>query len=156
MTATATPARGAFVILHAGERRFALPAGIVSELAPPLRLHTFPHTSPLVSGVIVRRGRIVPVYDAAPLLPGATVAAQRFYLIARRSFGAASELSAIPVDGEGELATGEMAPPATGQPDYVLGTLAVEGNPLDVIDLGALIAAQEARGNARKGGESKS
>ena len=33
----------------------------VAELAPPVRLHTFPHTTPLFAGVIVRRGRIVPV-----------------------------------------------------------------------------------------------
>jgi chemotaxis signal transduction protein len=145
MTAAETSSQGSFVILHAGERHFALPAGIVSELAPPLRLHTFPHTSPLVAGVIVRRGRIVPVYDAVPILAGGNISAQRFYLIARCSFGGASELSAIPVDGEGELATGEMTPPAAGRPGYIVGTLAIDGGSVDVLDFGALIASHSGR-----------
>ena len=46
-----------YVLLQIGERRFAMPAKNVSELAPPVRLHEFPHTTPLVAGVIVRRGR---------------------------------------------------------------------------------------------------
>ena len=36
-----------YVLLQLANRRFALPSTIVSELAPPVRLHTFPHTSPL-------------------------------------------------------------------------------------------------------------
>jgi chemotaxis signal transduction protein len=133
-----------FVLLRAGDRRFALPASAVAELAPPLQLHTFPHTSPLVAGVIVRRGRILPVYDAVPAPAGRNISAQRFFLIARCEFGAASELSAIPVDGEGELATGEMQPPPAGLPKYVVGTLAIGGESLEVLDLGALIASQSA------------
>ena len=62
--------RSSFVLLQVGDHRFALPADIVAELAPPVRLHTFPHTSPLLAGVIVRRGHIVPVYDVAPTLLG--------------------------------------------------------------------------------------
>ena len=63
--------RDSFVLLQVGDRRFALPARIVAELAPPVRLQHFPHRSPLLAGVIVRRGRIVPVYDAGPVLIGA-------------------------------------------------------------------------------------
>jgi chemotaxis signal transduction protein len=133
-----------FVLLRTGDRRFALPASVVAELAPPLQLHTFPHTSPLVAGVIVRRGRILPVYDAVPAPARGNISAQRFFLIARCEFGAASELSAIPVDGEGELATGEMQPPPAGLPKYVVGTLAIGGESLEVLDLGALIASQSA------------
>ncbi len=62
--------RKSWVLLHVGNRRFALPAESVMELAPPVRLHNFPHTSRLIAGVIVRRGRIVPVYDVAPVLCG--------------------------------------------------------------------------------------
>ena len=48
MTAVANPALTSFVLLRVGERRFAFPANIVTELAPPVRLHTFPHVSTLL------------------------------------------------------------------------------------------------------------
>src|ERR1700731_4155912 len=89
-----------FVLLQVGERRFALPSEIVVELAPPVRLHTFPHTSALVAGVIVRRGQIVPVYDVAPTLLGKDSPAHRFYLIVQRAFETSMEASAIPLNGE--------------------------------------------------------
>ena len=79
--------RKSWVLLHVGNRRFALPAESVVELAPPVRLHDFPHTSRLIAGVIVRRGRIVPVYDVAPVLCGRESSVHRFYLIAERAFG---------------------------------------------------------------------
>jgi chemotaxis signal transduction protein len=142
VSAVETSQGRSFVVLRAGDRRFALPASIVAELAPPLRLHVFPRTSPLIAGVIVRRGHIVPVYNAVPGLAGENIIAQRFFLIARREFGAESELSAIPVDGEGELATGEMEPPPPGLPKYVVGTFAVGGESIEVLDFGGLIASQ--------------
>jgi len=144
MSAGETSRGNSFVILHAGDRRFALPASIVTELAPPLRMHVFPHTTPIVSGVLLRRGRIVPVYDGIPALAGEHVSAQRFYLIAKREFGAVEELSGIPVDGDGELATGEMQPPPSGLPEYIVGTLAIGGESIEVLDFSALVAAQSA------------
>jgi len=145
MMAVTNPASTSFVLLRVGERRFAFPANIVTELAPPVRLHTFPHASPLLTGVIVRRARIIPVYDAGSVLTGKRMMSHRFYLIARREFGKATELSAIPVDGECELATGEMQPPPPGQPNYVTGTVQVRDEMLDVLDLEALVTSQPAR-----------
>ena len=142
MTAADNAGRNSFVLLHVGGRRVALPAGIVGELAPPVRLHTFPHTSPLVAGVIVRRGRIVPVFDAGLVLGGKSSSMQRFYLIARRQLEKTIEWSAIPVNGECELASGEMQPPGTGRPAYVAGTLAVGQESLDVLNLEALVSAE--------------
>jgi chemotaxis signal transduction protein len=131
-----------FVLLQIGSRRVALPAGLVAELAPPVRLHEFPHTSGLLAGVIVRRGRIVPVYDAGLVLGGRRSSfSHRFYLIARRQIGQASELSAIPVNGECELATGEMQPPAMDRPAYIAGTLAVGDDSLDVLNLDGFTAS---------------
>ena len=150
MSAAETSGASSFVLFRAGDRRFALPASVVAELAPPLQLHLFPHTSALVAGVIVRRGRIVPVYDAVPGLAGGNISGQRFYLIARREFGAAGELSAIPVDGEGELATGEMEPPSPGLPDYVVGMLPIGGEPIEVLDFGAVVASQSAAPEAEE------
>src|SRR5271168_2909522 len=94
-----------YVLVQIGDRRFAMSAATVSELAPPVRLHQFPHSSPLVAGVIVRRGRIVPVYDVSRILAGKNSPAHRFYLVTTREFGSVSEPSAIPVDGECELVT---------------------------------------------------
>lgn len=128
-----------FVLLQLGRRHFALPAGIVAELAPPLPLHSFPHTSPMLSGVIVRRSRIVPVYDASQVLMGKASSLHRFYLIARRDFGKTSELSAIPVDGECELVTGEMQPGEPGDPAYVSGRLAVGEEVVQVLDFESLV-----------------
>jgi chemotaxis signal transduction protein len=128
-----------FVLLHLANRRFALPAKVVAELAPPVRLHSFPHTSPLLAGVIVRRGHILPVYDAGRALSGKSSIAHRFYLVARRQFGAASEMSAIPVDGECELVTSEMHPRADDAPPYICGEIVAGGEPIGVLDIEALV-----------------
>ena len=136
---------GSYVLLQIGKRRFALPAEIVSELAPPVRLHTFPHNSPLLAGVIVRRGRVVPVYDVASILLGRSSSVQRFYLIAQRTFDGASEPSAIPVTGECELVTAEMQPAGDEQRHYVTGRLAISGESIDVLDFDALVSANGAQ-----------
>jgi len=146
MSGAQNHARKSWVLLHVGNRRFALPAESVMELAPPVRLHNFPHTSRLIAGVIVRRGRIVPVYDVAPVLCGRESSVHRFYLIADRAFGTgagpdSSEASAIPVNGECELATGEMQPPRKNAPAYFAGTLAIENENIDVLDLQKLVSA---------------
>jgi len=146
MSGAQNHARKSWVLLHVGNRRFALPAESVMELAPPVRLHNFPHTSRLIAGVIVRRGRIVPVYDVAPVLCGRESSVHRFYLIADRAFGTSaspdsSEASAIPVNGECELATGEMQPPQENAPTYFAGTLAIENENIDVLDLQKLVSA---------------
>jgi chemotaxis signal transduction protein len=142
MSAAENHARKSWVLLHVGNRRFALPAETVMELAPPVRLHNFPHTSRLIAGVIVRRGRIVPVYDVSPVLCGRESSVHRFYLIAERAFGNASEASAIPVNGECELATSEMQPPQENAPPYFAGTLAIENENIDVLDLQKLVSAE--------------
>jgi len=129
-----------FVLLQIGHRRVALPAAQVAELAPPVRLHTFPHTTPLLAGVIIRRGRIVPVIDTEPVLGGKSPVSHRFYLIANRQIGGTNELGAIPVNGECELASGEMQPPAMDRPAYVAGTLAVGEDSVDVLNLDAFSA----------------
>lgn len=135
----ATHSTDSFVLLQLGNRRFALPASRVAELAPPLPMHTFPHTSPLVSGVIIRRSRIVPVYDAGSILIGRRSPVHRFYLIARREFGKSSELSALPVDGECALVTGEVQTRHPDQPIYVAGRVSVGDELVDVLDFEALV-----------------
>lgn len=134
-------ATSAFVLLQVGDRRVALRSEVVSELAPPVRLHVFPHSSRFITGVIVRRGRIVPVYDANSVFAPQKSSAQRFYLITHRSLGKTSELGAIPVNGECELVSAELQPPAAERPAYVSGTIAIGEESLDVLDLEAFIAS---------------
>jgi chemotaxis signal transduction protein len=145
-----------YVLLQLANRRFALPSAIVSELAPPVRLHTFPHTSPLVSGVIVRRGRIVPVYDVASILLGRSSSVHRFYLIARRNFPDGPESSAIPVSGECELTTAEMREPDDDTRPYIAGHVLVGDDSIEVLNFDALLTSDATRQNdlRRAGAES--
>jgi chemotaxis signal transduction protein len=145
MTAAENADRNSFVLLQVGERRFALPAGIVDELAPPVRLHTFPHTSALVAGVIVRRGHIVPVYDVASTLLGRESSSHRFYLIAQRAFGKESEASAIPLNGECELATAEVHAPEEGRPAYISGTLEIAEETVELLNFEELVTHQSTK-----------
>jgi chemotaxis signal transduction protein len=132
-------ARDSFVLLRLANRRFALPAKLVAELAPPVRLHSFPHTSPLLAGVIVRRGRIVPVYEAARVFGAKSSLLNRFYLIARRQFARGTEMSAIPVDGECELVSAEMHPRPENAPFFISGEIQAGGEAVGVLDLEALV-----------------
>jgi len=124
-----------FVLFPLGTKRFALPAGIVTELAQPDRLQPFPHTTPLLTGVLVRRGRIVPVYDIAEVLVGKNGPARKFYLIANREFDGAREWTAIPVTGECELASAEPVARTGSLPHYVTGLLSLHDEIVEIVDL---------------------
>ena len=150
------PGANSYVLLQLANRRFALPSAIVSELAPPVRLHTFPNTSPLVSGVIVRRGRIVPVYDVASILLGRSSSVHRFYLIARRNFPESPEASAIPVSGECELVAAEMQEASDNTRPHISGLLLVDGEPIEVLNFDALLISGPARHNAPRPAEAQS
>jgi chemotaxis signal transduction protein len=142
-----------YVLLQLANRRFALPSAIISELAPPVRLHTFPHTSPLVSGVIVRRGRIVPVYDVATILLGRSSSVHRFYLIARRYFPQGAESSAIPVSGECELTTTGMHEVSDSSRPYISGRLLIDGESIEVLNFDVLLASDPAHQNGPRRAE---
>ena len=131
-------ARDSFVLVHIGDRRFAVAADAVSELSPPVRLHTFPHTTDPVSGVIVRRGRIVPVCNASAVLGGRRSSANLFYLVAECHVAGSAELLAIPVNGESELVSGKIQPPDDTAPSYISGTLPAGADSIAVLDLGIL------------------
>jgi chemotaxis signal transduction protein len=145
-----------YVLLQLANRRFALPSAIVSELAPPVRLHAFPHTSRLVSGVIVRRGRIVPVYDVARILLGRSSSVHRFYLIARRNFPDGPEGSAIPVSGECELTTTEMQAVSDESRPCIFGLLFIGGESIEVLNFDALLANDAMQHNEPRRAEAQS
>lgn len=124
-----------FVLFPLGKKRFALPAESVTELAKPDSLQTFPHTTPLLAGVLSRRGRIVPVLDIARVVLGPSAPPRKFYLIVSRVFGKSSEWTAIPVTGECELKDSELLPPTATMPEYVNGLLSLPDEIVEVLDL---------------------
>jgi chemotaxis signal transduction protein len=131
-----------FVLFPLGEKRFALPAENVTELARPDRLQTFPHATPLLVGVLVRRGTIVPVCDVAQVLIGNMGPARKFYLIASRRFGSTTEQIALPVSGECELALAEMVPPTGNLPEYVVGLIPLDKEIIEVLDLEKIVGVE--------------
>jgi chemotaxis signal transduction protein len=135
-----TSSEKSFVLFPLGRKRFAIPAEVVSELARPDRLHTFPQTTPLLSGVLLRRGKIVPVCDVAQVLVGPKAPGRKFYLIASRRFARASEWTAIPVTGECELASAAELLPTGRLPGYVTGLLSLRDEIVEVVDLEKLIS----------------
>jgi len=129
-----------YVVFQVGARRVALPRESVAELIASPFLYSFPHTTPLISGVVLRRGRIVPVLDLGPGVLGAASPSARFFLVVERHIANISERCAIPVQGECELVAGVMLP-ANGQDEFVTGCLELNGEQIDVLDLEKTIGA---------------
>jgi chemotaxis signal transduction protein len=130
-----------FVVFPIGRKRFAVPAAVVSELAQPDTPQVFPHTTPLLVGVLVRRGRIVPVCDVAQVLVGPHAPIRKFYLIATRNTAPEPELVAIPVTDECELVTAEMLRLPQPTSEYVIGSIMVQEHSIEVIDLDKIMNA---------------
>ncbi len=127
-----------FVLLRLGERRFAVAAGVIAELVAPSRIFRFPHHTKEIEGVILRRGRIVPVCDVAEKLIGKSLKSRRFYLIAQRRYASQSEWVALPVTGDCELISAEMIPASEADMPHVAGWLSHDGDVIEVLNLAAL------------------
>jgi chemotaxis signal transduction protein len=145
MTLVAEAELQSFVLLRLGERRFAVTAKEIAELVAPSRVFRFPHHTPEIEGVILRRGRIVPVCDIAEKLIDKKLTSRRFYLIAQRRYSAQSEWLAIPVTGECELIHAEMTPPGESDAPHVGGWLAHSGDVIEVLNLAALTPGPDAQ-----------
>lgn len=129
-----------YVVFQVGSRRVALSRENVAELIASPFLYSFPHTTPLITGVVLRRGQIVPVLDLGPGVLGETSPAARFFLVVERRISNISERCAIPVQGECELVAGFILPSA-GRDEFVTGCLELNGEHIDVLDLEKAIAA---------------
>ena len=129
-----------FVVFQVGTRRVALSRESVAELIASPLLFSFPHTTPLITGVVLRRGQIIPVLDLGPGLLGAPSPPARFFLVVERNISNISERCAIPVQGECELVAGIMLS-AAGQDEFVSGCLALNEEQIDVLDLEKAIMA---------------
>jgi chemotaxis signal transduction protein len=128
-----------YVVFQIGSRRVALSRDCVAELIASPTLFSFPHTTPLVTGVALRRGRIVPILDLGPGLLGGPSPEARFFLVVERRTPKISERCAIPVQGECELVSGNMLA-GSPQDDFVTGFIDLNGEQIDVIDLERAIA----------------
>ena len=132
------------VLLRLGERRFALAADQVAELAAPSRVFRFAHRTPEIEGVILRRGRVVPVCDIAEKLIGKRLGQRRFYLIATRRQGESLDWIALPVSGECELIQADLTPAGASDSPHVSGWLSHDGEVIELLNLRALMPASDA------------
>jgi chemotaxis signal transduction protein len=140
MTAETASLVPSFVVFQVGTRRVALSRDGVAELIASPILFSFPHTTPLVTGVVLRRGQIVPVLDLGPGLLGEPSPPARFFLVVERHVSNISERCAIPVQGECELVVGNMLPSAA-RGEFVSGCLDLNEEQIEVLDLEKAIAA---------------
>jgi len=138
MTAAPETNLQSFVLLRLGERRFALPASQVAELVAPSRIFRFPHKSPALEGVILRRGRMIAICDISEQLTGTKILSRRFYLLATRKYGNQMDWIAIPVSGECELINVEMMNASSNDSPHVDGWLSHAGEVIEVLRLAAL------------------
>jgi len=132
------------VLLRLGERRFALAADQVAELAAPSRVFRFAHHTPEIEGVILRRGRVVPVCDIAERLTGKKLGQRRFYLIATRRQRESFDWIALPVSGECELIQADLTPAGASDSPHVSGWLSHDGEVIELLNLTALTPAADA------------
>lgn len=135
------------VLLRLGERRFALAAEHIAELVAPSRVFRFAHRTTEIDGVILRRGRVVPVCDVAERLVGKKLTSRRFYLVATQRRGATLDWVALPVSGECELITADLTPAGESDSPHVAGWLSHDGDVIEVLNLDALMPSA-ARGAA--------
>jgi chemotaxis signal transduction protein len=131
------------VLLRLGERRFALPADQVAELASPSRIFRFAHQTPEIDGVILRRGRVVPVCDIADKLTGKKLGQRRFYLIAARRYAESLDWVALPVSGECELIHADLTPAGSSDSPHVAAWLSHNGEVIEVLNLKAVTPGPE-------------
>ncbi len=158
MTVAAELELQSFVLLRLGERRFAVSATQIAELVAPSRVFRFPHRTPKLEGVILRRGRIVPVCDVSEILLGKRLTSRRFYLIAVRNYGTQREWVAVPVTGECELINAEMMSAAESDAPHVAGWLSHDGDVIEVLNLDTLTPGPEqavAEGATAQGAEAQ-
>jgi chemotaxis signal transduction protein len=139
------------VLLRLGERRFALTAEQIAELVAPSRVFRFAHRTTEIDGVILRRGRVVPVCDVAERLTGKKLTMRRFYLVATQRRGAGLDWVALPVSGECELITADLTPAGSSDSPHVAAWLSHDGEVIEVLNLDALMPVAATQGTLAQG-----
>ncbi|MFI5072944.1 MAG: chemotaxis protein CheW [Terriglobales bacterium] len=132
-----------YIIVPIGSRRFSLVAESVIELVSLGKLQEFPHRTSWISGVIVRRNRVIPVCDVSCLFGETNASIGRFYLVAEWEAGDTRDWCAIPVAGECELASVEAISRIDAndenQEPHISGFLQVGQDRIQILDLAKLI-----------------
>jgi chemotaxis signal transduction protein len=148
-----------FLLFPLAGRQCAIPAEQVAELTAASTVHSFPHRSPGIAGVILRQGRVIPLYRLASLMPppakvsaamageaplaampGATAeTALQYQVIVVRQFSGASERAAFNVDGPCDLVTAALLP-ASAPRQAVAGELRLGGKSYTVLNLDKLFS----------------
>jgi len=131
------------VLLRLGDRRFALAADQVSELVAPSRMFRFAHRTVEIDGVILRRGRVVPVCDVAEKLTGKRLTSRRYYLISKRRQEGTTDWIALPVSGDCELIQADLTAAGPSDSPHVAAWLSHAGEVIEVLNLGALTPGME-------------
>ncbi|MGH9711183.1 MAG: chemotaxis protein CheW [Candidatus Acidiferrales bacterium] len=143
MSSTLEAQLKSYIIVPIGSRRFSLAAESVIELISLGKLQKFPHRTSWISGVIVRRNRVVPVCDVSRLLGETNASIGRFYLVAEWDAGNTRDWCAIPVAGECELASAEatlrVEANTENEEPHIAGFLQVGEDRIQVLDLAKLI-----------------
>lgn len=132
-----------FVLVQLGNRKMAISAGTVIELVAPTKEQQFPHITPWLSKVIIRRGRIIPVCDVGSLLGETSVRPSGYHLVVESHSGDTLDWYAIPVRGECELLTPESIVPLLDRPTYVTEMFSLGGEQIEILDVAKLILLQE-------------
>ena len=139
----ATTANGqSYVVFPLGDRRFALPTADIVELSRYGQVQKFPHTSPELEGVLVRRGRILPVWNLASSLDDCMEVTTKIWLITKCNF-TGDELTAIPVSGECQMFQAQSLLKSSETPGRALGILMIDDQPIEVLDLRRLRAEND-------------
>jgi len=131
-----------FVIFPLGPRRFALPTVDVVELTRTGFVQKFPHSTSGLTGVLMRRGDVLPVWDVSQILLGPAKVKLKYWLVTRRNF-AGEELTAIPVSGECQMLNMEMQAVPPGSAQHVRGILPVDDHTVEVLDLSQMAAPRK-------------
>ena len=126
-----------YVVFPLGGRRFALPTADVVELSRSGMVQKFPHASPGMAGILVRRGETLPVWDVGCKLLGPGKAPSKYWLVTRRNF-TGEEWTAIPVSGECQMCNSSMLSPPEGSAAHVRGVLPLDDKFVEVLDLAHL------------------
>lgn len=135
-----------FVTFPLGDRRYALDSSQVMELVMPSKVYGFPHTTPSLEGVLVRRNRAIAVCDLAGVFGETGIC--NFYVVARCVFEGRKEAVAIPVSGECELVQGEpheassedLLLEAVQAVTFVAGLLHTARGKMPLLDLDRIVA----------------
>jgi len=150
-----------FLLFPAGGRDCAIATERVAELTVPSTVHCFPHDSPEIAGVILRHGKVIPLYhlarliepqaeavpeaaSAAPLAapPNAAGSVTRYQVIVERRYAGASERAAFTADGACDLVTAELLPAKDTAAKAIAGELEWNGKTYAALDLDKLFALE--------------